>query len=137
MRKKKKLNKNFDQKISLQSFFCQTMETKYLLNLIAFLKEKYLTILKEENIHQLNYYYPVTDKTIDLPAIYSLSIIPFFDGIYITSPNVKFNKKLNNYVEDFNKNTSDCIRFSENKIEEKKDHIKNTEELNNFLIIHN
>lgn len=136
MQKKKKINKIFNQKVSLQSFFCQTMETKYLLEFATFLRQKYLNILQKEQIHEFKYYYPITDKVVDLPVIYSLSIIPFFDGVYVSSPNRDFNRDLDKFVNEFNKNNSKCIRFIKKEIKERKNHIENVEELACFLIIY-
>lgn len=123
MEKRKKTGRPFDKKVSLQSFFCQTMETKYLLQFVAFLRKKYSKILEEEGIYHHNHYFPITDKEVDLPAIYSLSIVPFLDGAYISSSNRTFNRQLDTFVNEFNTENSSCIRFTGKEIKRRESHI--------------
>ena len=89
------------QKISLQSFYCQTQETVHLTSLIEFLREKYLVYLERASKTKFIDYYPYIDKTVNLGAQHTLCIVPFFDGLYISSPNRKFMHHLNDQKLEF------------------------------------
>ena len=125
-------------KILIQIFYCQTQESYYITRLSNFLREKYVIYLNNDNIKYFTDYYPNTDKKVNLNAIHTLFIIPFFDGIYVSSPNMSFNNSVRDFVDDFNKlNKESSIRFEHKVIEQKVENIEDTKELEKFLIIHN
>ena len=123
-------------KIILQVFYCQTQESHHITRLSNFLRKKYLMYLDMDNMKKFTDYYPNTDKKVDLSAIHTLFIIPFFDGIYVSSPNMMYNNRLQDFVKEFNNlNKSSSIRFEHKTIEQKIDNIEDTKELGKFLII--
>lgn len=136
--KKKKEGKDSPErrKAILQSFFCQTQESVHVIRLVKFLREKYLESLKEEGKEKFSNYYPITDKKVDLPSKYTLSVIPFFDGVYVSSPNKCFNLKLSSFVDEFNKITNSSIIFKKKEIVQETKRLENVQEIKNFFIIH-
>lgn len=134
----KKGNENLtlhEQKVILQSFYCQTQETCHLVSLIGFLKLKYLACLEKEKKEKFTDYYPIIDKKVDLPAQYTLFIVLFFDAIYLTSPNDIFNNNLTDYIKEYNETNGTCVIFAEKPIEQNTSKIKDVEELLKFLKI--
>lgn len=136
--KKKKEGKDSleRRKAILQSFFCQTQESVHVIRLVKFLREKYLESLKEEGKENFTDYYPITDKKVDLPSKYTLSVIPFFDGVYVSSPNKCFNLKLSSFIDEFNKITNSSIIFIKKEIVQETEHLENVQEIRNFFLIH-
>jgi len=124
-------------KVSLQSFYCQTQESFHIIRLVEFLRKKYLEILKVEGKQYFTDYYPNTDKKVELSAIHTLFIVPFFDGVYISSPERAFNTKLLSFVEEFNKSEKgSSIAFEEKQIKQRVKQIVDVDELSAFLVIH-
>ena len=125
-------------KVRLQCFYCHNEETKILLKLTKFLRTKYSEIYKKENKLNLTDYIDDADKEINLSARHTLSIIPFFDGCYISSPEPKFNSQLNSFIQEFNTSLEeDNISFEKKEIEERVSYLKNDEELRKFFILQN
>ena len=90
----------------------------HILRLVSYLRTKYLEILKEVNAEKFSDYYPNTDKKVELSSIHTLSIIPFFDGVYVSFPEYRFNLKLETLVKEFNTITKgSTIAFEKKKIE--------------------
>ena len=91
------------KKTTLQSLFFQSKETEHLFALKRFLVEKYEFHLKmQESTGRFKDYVLDTDKHVDLGAVHSLLMIPFFDGFYITALDEKFMENLPKYVKLFN-----------------------------------
>jgi hypothetical protein len=130
----KSLMKGRDLKVSLQRFFCQTTETTLLLKLITFLKQEYIKHLSEMSVSSFTHYYPRTDKKLNLSAEHTLSVVPFFDSIYISSPDQIFNNKITELVDNYNKANLES-RFVEKSIEMKTDCMETPSELDKMLII--
>jgi hypothetical protein len=124
------------EKISLQSFYCQTMETFHLLRFVEYLREKYSESLKKQGIVDFKHFYPITDKKVDLPAEYSLTVVPFFDGVYVSSPLYSFNDNLVYFVDEYNKNNKTSVFFETKEIERNDNHLTEETELSDFLVIH-
>ena len=60
------------------------------------------------------------DRGVDFSAMAGLSIIPFFEGVYISSLDENFNANLPNIVDEFNilsKKTGSNVEFIEKKFE--------------------
>jgi hypothetical protein len=92
-----------DKKTTLQSLFFQSKETEHLFALKQFLIEKYKSHTKiQENMGKFKDYVLNTDKHVELEAVHSLLMIPFFDGFYIRALDEKFMKKLPEYIKVFN-----------------------------------
>ena len=123
-------------KVILQVFYCQTQESYHIIRLSDFLRKKYLIYLDKDNIKEFTDYYPNTDKKVNLSAIHTLFVIPFFDGLYVSSPNMTFNNSLLSFVDEFNNlNKESSIRFEHKIIEQKIENIEDTKELEKFMII--
>ena len=76
------------------------------------------------------------NKEVDIPAVHSLLLIPFFDGFYIYSPDMSFNDKITQHVEEFNKIFKDegCV-FVEKQHENVVKYITDTEEFRKITVI--
>jgi len=79
-------------KKSIQSLYCFSIESKYLMDFYHFLTEKL-----ENNSHYKNELFIETDYSIE-----DLSFIPFFDGALISHTNYLFNNKLPELVKEYN-----------------------------------
>lgn len=123
------------KKVSLQSFYCQTQESVHLIKLVKFLRQEYEKILEGDPRQKFTDYYSFTDKKVELGAKHTLFIVPFFDGLYISSPNKKFMDSLGNIVEKYNKQSS-VVRFLQKEIEQRVERIPDPDELRKFTIIY-
>ena len=123
------------KKVSLQSFYCQTQESAHLIKLVKFLRKEYEKILKADSMQKFTDYYSSTDKKVELKAKHTLFIVPFFDGLYISSPNKFFMKNLGDIVEKYNKQST-VVKFLQKKIEPRVERIPDTDELRKFTIIY-
>ena len=129
-------------KVCLQSFYCQTQETFHINSLVVFLRKKYSQVLKVRKKNKFTDYFPVTDKKVELSAKRTLFIVPFFDGVYISSPEPSFNLNLLSFVEEFNRSGDkdlsgfNYISFKQKKIKKRTKQIVDVEELSDFLVIH-
>jgi hypothetical protein len=123
------------KKVSLQSFYCQTQESVHLIKLVKFLRQEYKIFLKEERKNFFIDYYPSTDKRVELGAAHTLFIVPFFDGLYISSPNERFMNCLGDIVEKYN-GQSNVVKFLQKEIEPRVERIPDTDELRKFTIIY-
>jgi len=123
------------KKVSLQSFYCQTQESIHLIKLVKFLRHKYLSYIKKESKLKFTDYYPYTDKKVELGAEHTLFIIPFFDGFYLSSPSLFFMKDLRGIIDEYNKQDNGVV-FVQKDIEERIEHVPNTDELKKFTIIY-
>ena len=66
------------------------------------------------------------------------SIVPFFDGIYISSPEPSFNKNLLSFIEEFNSlKKESTIKFEQKETEERVKEIVDADELSSFLVLQN
>ena len=120
------------KKVSLQSFFCQTQESSHLIKLVKFLRQKYLSYTKENP--QFSYYYPYTDKRVELGAEHTLFVIPFFDGLYLSSPCSYFMGDVSSIIEEYNKQNNGVV-FVQKTIEQRVEYMPDTNELKKFTII--
>lgn len=123
------------KKVSLQSFYCQTQESVHLIKLVDFLKHKYTFYLKKESKLKFTDYYPYTNKKVELGAEHTLFVIPFFNGLYLSSPCKEFMRELSSLIDEYNKQGSGVV-FVQKDIEERKVYIPNTDELRKFTIIY-
>lgn len=124
------------KKVSLQSFYCQTQESVHIQKLVAFLRQEYEKFINKGFNKKFTDYYPSADKKVELGAKHTLFTIPFFDGLYISSPNKAFMGSLNSLVENYNKHISDGVLFLQKDIEERVERIPDTDELRKFTIIY-
>ena len=123
------------EKVSLQSFYCQTQESVHLIKLVKFLRQEYEKILEGDSRQKFTDYYRFTDKKVELESKHTLFIVPFFDGLYISSPNKIFMNSLGGIVEKYNKQ-SRVVRFLQKEIEPRVERIPDTDELRKFTIIY-
>lgn len=123
------------KKVSLQSFYCQTQESVHLIKLVEFLRKEYKIFLERDSKQKFTDYYPFTDKKVELDSKHTLSLVPFFDGLYISSPNKFFMDNLGDIMEKYNKHNS-IVVFSRKEIEERVDRIPHTDELRKFTLIY-
>ena len=123
------------KKVSLQSFYCQTQESVHLIALVDFLRHKYKEYLKKESKLKFTDYYPYTNKRVELGAEHTLFVIPFFDGLYLSSPCKSFMRDLNSLIAEYNMQGSGVV-FVQKEIEERKVYIPDTDELKKFIIIY-
>jgi len=123
------------KKVIVQSFYFQTQETLHLLKLTSFLRRKYDKFLIQEDKSLFTDFYPYPDKKIKLSSKHTLFIIPFFDGLYLSSPCKSFMADLSNLVDEYNTKESDCVIFVQKEIDEEIVHLTDTEELRKFFII--
>ena len=120
-------------KVKLQCFYCQTQETTHVLKLVNFLRLYYDEYLTKSNKKFFTDYYPYTDKTIKLSSKHTLLTIPFFDGIYVSTPEQEFNNNLKNIIKFYNSNN--IVKFKEKNIEPNRSQIQDYDEFRKFLII--
>ena len=123
------------KKVSLQSFYCQTQESVHLIKLVKFLRQEYEKILEGDSRKKFTDYYSSTDKKVELEAKHTLFIVPFFDGLYISSPNKNFMNRLGDIVEKYNEQSS-VVKFLQKEIEPRVERIPDTDELRKFTIIY-
>ena len=123
------------KKVSLQSFYCQTQESVHLIKLVKFLRQEYEKILEGDSRQKFTDYYSSTNKKVELEAKHTLFIVPFFDGLYISSPNKIFMNRLGDIVEKYNEQSS-VVKFLQKEIEPRVEHIPDTDELRKFTIIY-
>ena len=123
------------RKVSLQSFYCQTQESVHLIKLVEFLRKEYKNFLERDSKQKFIDYYYSTDKKVELESKHTLFIVPFFDGLYISSPNKYFMDSLGDIVEKYNKQNS-IVLFSQKEIEERVERIPDTDELRKFTLIY-
>jgi len=120
----------------LQSFYCQTLETEALKNFSAFIRNKYDLHLESAGKKRLGEVIENLNKGVDIPAIHSLILIPFFDGFYIYSPDKKFNVKISQFVEEFNElPENEGSIFVEKRHENVVKYITDTEEYRKVSIV--
>jgi hypothetical protein len=92
-----------EKKVTLQSLFFQSTETKHLFSLKRFLMTKYNSHLENQrSVKSFKDYIVDTDKEVHLSASHSLLMIPFFDGFYIKALDEKFMSELEDHVKAFN-----------------------------------
>lgn len=124
------------KKVTLQRFYCQTQESVHLIKLVKFLRQEYEKILEGYDYKQkFTDYYSFTDKKVELKSKHTLFIVPFFDGLYISSPNNFFMNSLGDIVEKYNKQSS-IVRFLPKEIEPRVERISDPDELRKFTIIY-
>ena len=76
------------------------------------------------------------DKKINLPSSQALSVIPFFDCLYVSSPSTQFNKNFKDFITEFNELISNGFTgFLEKPIDKNVDMIRSPKELEKYLII--
>lgn len=135
---KKKKKKPFFPKISLQSYYCQGQESVHIIRLIKFLRDKYTKFLKGKEAINCKFtdYYSNTDKQVDLSVKHTLFTVPFFDGVYVSSPEKKFNEDLGSLIKEYNSiDSGSCVKFEEKEIVKNVSHITDEKELENFITI--
>jgi len=92
------------KKVTLQSLFFQSTETKHLFSLKGFLMAKYNSCIENRrSVKTFKDYIVDTDKEVHLSASHSLLMIPFFDGFYIKALDEKFMSELEKHVKAFNR----------------------------------
>jgi len=91
------------KKVSLQNFYCQTQESIHLIKFVKFLRHKYFSYIKKESTFKFKDYYPYTNKKVKLGAEHTLFTIPFFDGLYVSSPCSLFINDLSGILNEYNK----------------------------------
>ena len=125
-----KLDSNLAQKkVRLLSLFFQTRETTQLFKLKRFLEEKYLFLLESAGKTLFVDYEPFIDRDIDLPAMAGLSIIPFFDGLYVSFLDENFNDNLSDIIDEFNilsKKAGSNVEFIEKEIDVEPQYLKSS-----------
>ena len=128
--------KKFDlfDEIDVQTFYCRTQETLELKRLTSFLKEQYKNFTDKDNNYKFTDYYPYTDKKVNLDASYTLFIVPFFDGLYISSPSETFMEELPKLIWKYIFFNEGAV-FVQKNIEKHKSSIQNTNELKKFMVI--
>ena len=128
----------FNPKITLQSYYCQDQESVHTMRLILFLREKYLKHLENiEERYEFTDYFPNTDREVNLSAKHTLSTVPFFDGVYVSSPEHTCNSSLGSLIDEFNSmDFNSCVKFEQKEIEKNVSQITNEEELLKFIIIY-
>lgn len=121
-------------KIVLQCFYCQTQESVHLIRLVNYLRDEYL-VYSGDNL-KFTDYYPYTNKEVLAGSEHTLFIVPFFDGLYISSPCEVFMEELDNLIKEYN-DLSNVIVFVRKDIEKDKNHISDEEidELRKFTLI--
>jgi len=125
---------NLLEKVVLQSFYCQTQETEHLMKLIGFLREKYSVFILKVGKPNFSDFHPHIDKKVALGARHTLSVVPFFDGVYISSPCNEFMTSLTGLVDEYNSKEIG-VTFVKKNIEEHRSRIPDTDELRKFIII--
>ena len=120
------------KKVSLQSFFCQTQESFHLIKFVKFLRNKYLSYI--EGNPRFSHYYKYTDKKIELGSEHTLFVIPFFDGLYLSSPCLNFMGDVPSIVDEYNRQNNG-VTFVQKPIEQRVEYMPNTNELEKFTII--
>ena len=120
-------------KVVLSCFYCQTQESIHLIGLVEFLRSRYLPYLEEEGKLLFSDYYDATDRRVDLHSKHTLFLVPFFDGLYISSPCKKFMDDLLEMIDEYN-STSE-VRFLQKAIEDNLSRIKDREEYWKYSII--
>lgn len=126
----------FSVKVSLQAFYCQTQESYHIIRLVKFLRKKYKENLEIKKQTKFTDLYPNTDKKVEISAEHTLFVIPFFDGVYVSSPDHGFNRNLNTLMQEFNNSTKgSTIAFEKKEIKKRVKHVVDEEELHNFLVL--
>ena len=120
-----------NKKVRLLALYNQTEENKHLIKFIKFIQIKYKEFLEENKIKKTRDIIPETDKGINFDLIKTMSIIPFFDGVYVSSPYKKFNNKIEKIIKEYNKEKN-YIKFVKKEIKIDKKHIETPEEIELF-----
>lgn len=83
----------------MQDLYCQAEETTQILKLIKFLKDKHVyQLLIPTNSDDFG----MIDEKTGLLGEHKLSIIPFFDSIYVSSSVESFQSNIGSYINQFN-----------------------------------
>ncbi len=101
----------------MQDLYCRSEETAQILRLIKFLGDKHryqLLLTNSKDISGLvtsaqsgdTHDFVKVDGITKLPREHQLSIIPFFDSIYVGSPVESFKSNLGSYIDQFNEHYS-------------------------------
>ena len=91
--------------ISLQSYYSQTMESFHVQEFCFFLRCRYKDYLTDNNLSRLenSKFAQSIDKDIsDLSHLDFLVTVPFFDGVFVHSPEKEFMSSLSSLIEQFN-----------------------------------
>jgi hypothetical protein len=131
----------------MQDFYCRAEETTQILSLIHFLEDKHRYQLLLTNSKDMSglvtpaqsgdtHDFVEVDGITKLPKEQQLSIIPFFDSIYVGSPIESFQSNLGSYIDQFNEHHSHpFLVFKEIPIEPCYNIIKDSELFDRILSI--
>nr|QYC61974.1 hypothetical protein [Guinardia striata] len=87
--------------VKLLTLYCQTQESLHLENLFIYLENEYIKHLRLMGKQRVCTF-ENTNKLVELTPEHTLSVIPFFDGVLVSSLCEHFNSKLKGIVDDFN-----------------------------------
>ena len=137
LEKKKRTKPFFNAKISLQSFFCHDRESYDIKKLIEYLQEKYCVHMKKKELSKLTDVYTYTNPTVELDSIHTLSLVPFFDGLFVYSPDDMFDYTISDLIKEFNMSHEDkhIIVFVKKTMTQNEDYITNIKEYVQIKII--
>ena len=99
-----------------------------MIKLVGFLRQKYKKSLEKEEKLKSTDYYPCTNKKVELGAEYTLFVIHFFDGLYISSP-------CKSFMDEYNNQSSGVVSVQK-EIEKNEVYIPHTDELRKFSVIY-
>ena len=106
-----------------------------MIKLVGFLRQKYKKSLEKEEKLKSTDYYPCTNKKVELGAEYTLFVIHFFDGLYISSPCKSIMGKLKSFMDEYNNQSSGVVSVQK-EIEKNEVYIPHTDELRKFSVIY-
>ena len=120
----------------LQSSYCQTKETVALKALITHLRDRYEQHLRHWKITSFDLFHTNLNKEVDISPVHSLVMIPFFDGLFIYTPDDKFREKLNDHISEYNERwVNERFIFVEKEIKDEVKYIVDLEEYRKITLI--
>jgi hypothetical protein len=125
--KKKNIEIDYEAiKVSLQAWYCQTQESKHVLSLIHYLQEKHKEYLKDD-IYEKKLLF---DRKVDFKTLDQISLVPFFDGLFVYSRKKKFMSDLTTLLETYNRDVSkNGFSFEEKLMQEEEEKLISPEKI--------
>lgn len=93
--------------------------------------------MKKKELSKLTDVYTCTNPTVELDSIHTLSLVPFFDGLFVYSPDDMFDYTISDLIKEFNMSHEDkhIIVFVKKTMTQNEDYITNIKEYVQMKII--
>jgi uncharacterized protein YerC len=101
--------------VTLQSMYCQTMETLAVKDFINHLQNELISLLDETHVKIIP---ETTTKPLELESKHMLVSIPFFDGVLLHYPERTIMSELIESVEEYNLTNTHKVVFAKKELEQ-------------------